>query len=135
MVLDSNIRWYRNKSVISRLTRAGIGVNADGVTVRSALGRSRFVPWHDVVKFHVETVIDDGAGRYGAYDRGSVNHVTVICRDRPPLRTIGCRFAAGAAGSNSMSLPLAVPTGLDGVFDALEAVRRHAQHITEPGAS
>ena len=125
MVLDSKIRWYRNRSFISRLTRAGIGVNADGVTVRSALGRGRFVPWDDVVKFHVDS--REWWARTG--NMGTTNYVTVVCRDRPPLRTIGCRFVAAASPG------LAVPVDLDEVFDALEAARRHAQHVIEPGVS
>ena len=96
--------------LVTLAMRAGIGVDAGGVTVRSLLGRSRRVPWQDVVRFHAEEI--------GSY-RGTTSYrVAVVCRDGPPLSANGCLFNTR------------VPTDyaeLDRVVGALEAVHRQAQ--------
>jgi hypothetical protein len=71
--------------------RSGIGVDADGVTVRNLLGRSRHVPWDEVIRF--DTMLQEGA-RYGA----ATNFVTVVCRRRcPPGAAPSCCGGSAAA--------------------------------------
>lgn len=119
------------------LMRSGIGVNSDGVTVRGVQGRSRHVPWHEVVRFDVDT-----RSLVNQYGTGTVNYVTVVCRDGSSLRTMGCRFSMldrrGSFWSarKGFSTPLGPDAGpMYQVVDALESARRHAQHVTEPGVS
>jgi hypothetical protein len=65
--------------------RAGIGVGAKGVTVRSALGRSRHVPWNVVTGFED---VRPPARRA----RAGTHAIAVICSDRDPLTTSACWY-------------------------------------------
>jgi len=66
--------------------RSGIGVGSGGVTVRTALGRSRHVPWPEVDGFR--------AVRAPVFDltpRGT-RAVAVVCGDGRLFMTAGCYF-------------------------------------------
>jgi hypothetical protein len=90
--------------------RSGIGVGAEGVTVRSALGWSRRVPWQEVVGFQ--------AVRPSAWVVSSsvaARAVAVVCRDRRPLTTAGCYFTRSSKKSGFRRV--------DEMLRALEAER------------
>jgi hypothetical protein len=65
--------------------RSGIGVGADRVTVRSALGWTRRVSWQDVTGFRALEM-----PRWKALSGARM--VAVVCRDRRPLTTAACFF-------------------------------------------
>jgi Bacterial PH domain len=65
--------------------RAGIGVGTDGVTVRSAFGRTRHVPWNVVTGFED---IRPPARRA----RAGTHAIAVMCADRDPLTTSACWY-------------------------------------------
>jgi hypothetical protein len=70
--------------VLAAGVRSGIGVEAGGVTVRSALGRSRRVPWPDVVGFQaIRAPLWDLAPR-------GTRAIAVVCADGRLLTTAGC---------------------------------------------
>jgi hypothetical protein len=79
-------------------TRAGIGVGTNGVTVRSALGRSRHVPWNAVTGFEdVRPPLRRA--------RAGTHAIAVICSDRDPLTTSACRYQrwVGAGRAQQMT--------------------------------
>ena len=67
--------------------RSGIGVGADGVTVRSALGWTRRVSWQDVTGFRALEM-----PRWKAPSGARMLAVAVVGRDRRPLTTAACFF-------------------------------------------
>ncbi len=82
--------------LLAQCFKAGIGVGTRGVTVRSTLGRSQWVPWPEVEGFQP---FEPKSWRGGAH------LVLVVCRTRKPLRTGGCIFAlAGRTTSKGYTL-------------------------------
>jgi Bacterial PH domain len=71
---------------VATVPRAGIKVDADGVTVRNGLGISQQVPWPQVIQFEVR----QSSGKHGAL----TCLVQVSCRDRKPLNAFGCSARA-----------------------------------------
>jgi hypothetical protein len=67
--------------------RSGIGVGADAVTVRSALGWARRVSWQDVTGFRALEV-----PRWKAPSGARMVAVAVACHGRRPLTTAACFF-------------------------------------------
>jgi hypothetical protein len=104
--------------------RGGIGVNADGVTVRGALGWSRHVPWHEVVSFDVDS---QEQPRYRYTGPATTQFVVVVCRHGPPLRTSACRFSTSGYGPGT-----ALTTQ---VLGALESARQKAQRGASAGTA
>jgi hypothetical protein len=88
--------------------RAGILVDAQGVTVRSMLGFRSTVPWSEVARFSV--VYRSG--------RGSSYRVVVQCRDRRPLSSPGCTFMVWTKRGKPQSRAKA-----DKMASTLESVR------------
>jgi hypothetical protein len=78
--------------------RSGIGVGAGGVTVRSALGRSRHVPWPDVEGFRAVR-----APLFDLSPRGT-RAVAVVCGDGSLLTTAGCYFVRWRKKSSNEKL-------------------------------
>jgi len=79
------LRWW--VWVLVAGLRSGIGVGADGVTVRSALGWTRRVSWQDVTGFRALEM-----PRWKAPSGARMVAVAVVGRDRRPLTTAACFF-------------------------------------------
>lgn len=96
--------------------RSGIGVGRGGVTVRSALGRARHVPWPEVDGFR--------AVRAPMFDLSppGTRAIAVVCDDRL-LTTAGCYFVRWTKKSGNEKLIE--------MLQALEAERGAAQPPSE----
>jgi hypothetical protein len=94
---------------------SGIGVGPDGVTVRSALGRSTRVPWPELVGFQVQRL-----NRWNSGMKEGTLAVAVTCRDGRTLTTSGCYFMPWTNQPGSKSK-------LDEMLRALEAERAAAE--------
>jgi hypothetical protein len=84
--------------VLAAGLRSGIGVGAEGVTVRSALGRSRRVPWREVTGFQAIR-----APLWDLSPRGT-RAVAVVCSDGRLLTTAGCYFVRWSRKSSNARL-------------------------------
>jgi hypothetical protein len=87
--------------------RAGIGVGADGVLVRRAFGRDRWVPWPQVQRFDLE----QKPGRYGMRYQIRV------------IRTDSTQLSTGVWSINSST-----KRSIDRDFHALDNEQRKANH-------
>jgi hypothetical protein len=73
-------------TAITTVPRAGIRVDAHGVTVRNGLGVSQQVSWPQVIRFE----LTQSSGKHGAL----TSLIQVICRDGEPVRSFGCSARA-----------------------------------------
>jgi hypothetical protein len=84
--------------VLAAGLRSGIGAGAGGVTVRSALGRGRLVPWRDVAGFQAIR-----APLWDLSPRGT-RAVAVVCADGRLLTTAGCYYVRWTKKSGNARL-------------------------------
>jgi hypothetical protein len=76
--------------------RAGIGVGARAVTVRSRYGWTRKVPWQEVAGFRADPV------RWSKWN--STRAVAVVCHDQRRLTTGACTFTPSSKNSGYTKL-------------------------------